>query len=86
MNLLYTRSALKDLAGLDKKISRRILKKVTWFAEQKNPLEFAKRLKPPFTDLYRFRIGDYRVIFEMGKHQELRIMIILRVKHRSNVY
>ncbi|PIS05019.1 MAG: type II toxin-antitoxin system mRNA interferase toxin, RelE/StbE family [Candidatus Buchananbacteria bacterium CG10_big_fil_rev_8_21_14_0_10_42_9] len=84
--VFYTRSALKDLALLDKNIARRIIDKLSWFSDQKNPLRFAKRLKQPFNDLYRFRIGDYRVIFELGKKQEYKILIILRIKYRRDVY
>ncbi|MBI2097806.1 MAG: type II toxin-antitoxin system RelE/ParE family toxin [Candidatus Vogelbacteria bacterium] len=84
--LLYSRRAIDDLAGLDKKIADRITKKLEWFAGQDEPLKFAKPLKPPFENLYRFRIGDYRAIFELGTKNSLTILIILRVKHRRETY
>lgn len=81
----YTESALRDLARLDENTSRKIVLKISYYAETGNPLYFAKKLNPPFEDLYRFRIGEYRAIFELGK-DTLRLLIILRIKHRKDVY
>ena len=79
---VFTDEAIKDLDGLDKKILSRIVKKIKWFVKQNNPLNFAKRLQYEAIGQYRFRIGDYRVIFDC-KEQNI---IVLRAGHRSIVY
>lgn len=85
-HLIYASHAVKDLARLDKKTADRITKKISWYVEQENPLRFAKSLKPPFEDLYRFRFGDYRAIFEFNAENEMHLLAILRVKHRKEIY
>jgi len=66
--------------------AQKIILKIRYFSEQENPLRFAKKLKPPFEDLYRFRIGEYRVIFEIESKKEIKLLFILRIKHRKDIY
>ena len=82
----YTKNALEDLSVLDLKTAQKIVLKIKYFVEQKNPPRFAQKLKSPFGDLYRFRIGDYRAIFEVEAKKEIRLLFILRIKHRKDVY
>jgi mRNA interferase RelE/StbE len=35
-------------------------------------------------DLYRIRVGDYRVIYEIDDDAQL--IVIIRVRHRRDVY
>jgi mRNA interferase RelE/StbE len=80
--IVFSDEALKDLDKLDKVIIDRIIKKIKWLALQDEPLDFAKRLKYDAIGQYRFRIGDYRVIFD----NNLDKIIILRIGHRSSIY
>ncbi|MDO8626419.1 MAG: type II toxin-antitoxin system RelE/ParE family toxin [Candidatus Magasanikbacteria bacterium] len=80
-----SRSAENDLALLDQQMAQRIADKLHWFISQANPLYFAVRLRGT-TKLYRFRIGDYRAIFEINKEGIITILLILRIKHRREVY
>jgi len=73
---------MADLERLDKKDLLRIFKKLKWFVRQKNPLDFAVQLKYEAIGQYRFRIGDYRVVFDCKKEK----IIILRIGHRSTIY
>jgi mRNA interferase RelE/StbE len=45
-------------------------------------LRFAEKLSDQILGGYRFRIGDYRVIFDIQEDE----IIILRVGHRSEIY
>jgi mRNA interferase RelE/StbE len=45
-------------------------------------MRFAEKLSDPILGEYRFRIGDYRVIFDI-KGSEI---VILRVGHRREIY
>lgn len=85
--VVYTKLSQKDLNKLDASIVRRILKKVDEFSRQSDPLEFAKKLIGFVLDTYRFRVGDYRVVFRLDpQNQQLVILVVLRVRHRKEVY
>ncbi len=84
--VVYTAHAVKDLTRLDKLVARIIVAKIAQYAQEKNPLKHAKKLNPPFDDLFRFRIGDYRAVFEIDRNGTVIILTILTVKHRKDVY
>lgn len=71
---------------MDKQVSKRILKKMDFFSKQKDPIKFAKKLKDFSLGEYRFRIGDYRVLFDINDSGSLQILMILSVKHRREAY
>lgn len=83
--LQYTRAAVNDLADLPTITARRIYKKLNWFIEHE-PLDFAKPLHNSSLGQYRFRVGDYRVIFDVDVKGTMTILVVLRVKHRREVY
>ena len=78
--ILFTQRAFKDLVGLDKKLQDRIAMQLTEYRE--DPLKYARKLINPKIGTYRFRIGDYRVIFDL----EDEIIVILRIGHRKSIY
>ena len=78
----FTPKAFKEMESLDREIRNRIGKKLEFFCSSKNPFYFAKRLTGSNNDFFRFKIGNYRVIFYASKGE----IIVLRVGHRSNVY
>lgn len=82
----YTVRALEDLDRLDKKITKRILDKIDFYCSQPNPLLQAKKLTNfPFGS-YRFRISDYRVLFDLDNKGNIIILVILAVRHRREAY
>jgi len=84
--ILFVENAENDLAVLDSKVARRILEKLEWFRETPNPLRFAERLtKSPYGE-YRFRVGDYRILFDLNARGVITILVILRIKHRREAY
>lgn len=80
--IIFKGRSLDDLERLDKVLLSRIVKKIKWFASQPNPLKFAANITNPRIGQYRFRIGDYRIIFD---YQD-KTIIILRIGHRNNIY
>ena len=78
----YKKPAVRDIQKLNPQIQKRIKLKLEFFYEQTNPLEFATPLTKPADAQYRFRIGNYRVLFDV----EDKTIVILRVQHRSEVY
>ncbi len=85
MNVVFSATAERHLADLPPSIARRIVRKMQWFAEQKDPLAFAKRLVNPSFGSYRFRVGDYRVLVDVVGGS-IRVLLVLAVKHRKDVY
>ncbi|MBI4826088.1 MAG: type II toxin-antitoxin system RelE/ParE family toxin [Nitrospirae bacterium] len=78
--LVYTRRAEKDIKKFDPSIKLHIGKAILKL--QNNPFEHSEKLTDPKIGTYRFRIGDYRVIFDIqGKD-----IVILRVGHRKEIY
>ncbi len=84
--LVYTKKAYKDLAALSKRTAKKILDKLKFYQRQKNPLSHAKKLKEPKFGTYRFRIGEYRTIFDLDKKGNIKILLILTIKHRKDIY
>jgi mRNA interferase RelE/StbE len=85
--LQYTKNAKKDLENLDKSIAQRIILKLEDYClKGKDPMDFSKGLVGVFKGLYRFRIGDYRVIFHKNPRGKITILTIIRIKHRKEVY
>jgi mRNA interferase RelE/StbE len=50
----------------------------------KNPRDFGKSLQGDLSDLWRYRVGDYRIICEI-KDEEL-IILVVAIGHRSKIY
>jgi len=79
-NLLYTQRAVRDIKKLDSKIKKRIGQ--TLLRYRNKPFDYAEVLTDFALGTYRFRIGEYRVIFDV----EDRNIVILRVGHRKEIY
>ncbi len=80
--LLYKRAAVKDIHKLPKQVQKRLKVKLDWFIGQSDPLVFATSLTKPSDAEYRFRVGDYRVLFDV----EGTNIVVLHVQHRREVY
>ena len=77
--------AEKQLRKLDKPIQKRLL---DWLEDRiegcKNPRHFGEPLRGEIAGLWRYRIGDYRVICEI-QDQQL-VVLALAVGHRREIY
>jgi len=64
--IIYSPKAYGELKNLDKNIALRITDKIEIYVyKTANPFEHAKALVGIMSGLYRYRVGDYRVIFEL---------------------
>lgn len=84
--IFYTADARLDLRALDIKIANRIINKLFYYSQQKNPFSYAKKLTDSKIGTYRFRIGHYRALFDIDSKGILQILMILRIKHRKDIY
>lgn len=78
--LVYTERAIKDIRKLSGDVKRRLGKTLARYEE--NPLKYAEKLVDVKLGQYRFRIGDYRVIFDIEGDE----IVILRLGHRGDIY
>ena len=81
-NFELKKKAAKEIEKLPLEIRQRLLKKLKFYSLQENPLRFAEKLRDYKFGEYRFRIGDYRVLFDV----ENRKIIILKVGNRKDIY
>jgi mRNA interferase RelE/StbE len=77
-----TPEAKRQIKKLTPEIARTILRKLEFFLSTDSPISFAERLTNFQLGQYRFRIGDYRVIFDV--HSDT--MVILAVGNRRDIY
>lgn len=77
----FSARAAREFKKLDKAVQKRIGAKLLAYAATEN-LSEAKKLTNPVLGEWRYRIGDYRVIFDL-KGKEIQV---LKVAHRNEVY
>ena len=75
-------SAEKQLDKLPKSVRVRVLDKLEELRQDPRPHGAIKLIGAD--DLWRIRIGDYRVVYEI--QDERLIVLVLRVAHRKDIY
>jgi mRNA interferase RelE/StbE len=78
--VLFTDRAKRDLASLEKSTQNKIVNKIKVYST--DPFSHLRKLTVPSLGSYRFRIGDYRVVFDIEKED----IVILRIRHRKDIY
>lgn len=78
----FVRSADKELRKLPAQIGRTLTKRIAALAEDPRPAGCLK-LKG-FSDLWRIRSGDYRVIYRID--DGVLVVQVIKVSHRSDAY
>ena len=79
----FSPQAFEDMARLDKAVSKRILKKIEWVAENFDAI-IPLPLKGKFQGVYKLTIGDWRVLYTANLSE--RLITIHLVGHRSEIY
>jgi mRNA interferase RelE/StbE len=75
--------AHRELAQLDKQAGRRIVQRIQWLAQNLDMIR-PEALSGSLAGLYKLRVGDYRVIYEVLQPEVT--IIIHAVGHRRDVY
>ena len=71
------------LACLDNQVTRRIVNRLNWLAENFNQIR-PEALAGDLQGLFKLRVGDYRVIYEPRADEEL--IVVHFIGHRRDVY
>lgn len=77
--------ALKEL----KKLARRAQQEIIDYLDQRvagnsDPRRFGKALKADLAGLWRYRMGDYRILCQIQDRQLT--VLVVAVGHRKNIY
>lgn len=79
----YETEAIDDLSKLTSSIQKRIVNKIKWLSENFDKINH-QSLKGNLSEFYKFRVGDYRIIYEFDL--ETKIIFIDRIGHRREIY
>ena len=81
----FESQAENELGRLDPQYTKRILKYLfERIATDEDPRRFGDPLRSNLAGLWKYRIGNYRVICEI--QEEVLLVLVVRVGHRREVY
>ncbi len=79
----FTPTAAQSIKRLPPDIKRRVKYKLEWLAEQIDIIRPVP-LRGKFKGLYKLRVGNYRIIYEIDREKFL--IIVHLVGHRREIY
>lgn len=80
--ITFARSARRELQRLPRAVSTRILARIEALHEEPRPKGCTKLQGP--TRLWRIRVGEYRVVYDIDDDRSLVDVVVIR--HRSEAY
>ncbi len=82
MRIVFTDRARKDWRRLPYSAQNQIRDTLSFYIKSGNLLKFAEKLNNYAWGEYRFRIGDYRIVFDIHSDS----IIVLRVGNQRDIY
>ena len=80
----FTRNADKAMRKLDKVIAARVFDELDEIAKLEDPRSRGKALVGNLAGLWRYRVGDYRIICDI--EDDVLVVLVVDVAHRGSVY
>ena len=84
MKVILTDKAKKQLKKLDSSISKRILDYLEQLELIDDPRSRGKALTSNLSGLWRYRVGDYRILCRI--HEDKLVITVIEIAHRSTIY
>ena len=81
--VVWTDRVYDDLVALDKTTAGKIIMRVETYLA-KDPAKLGKPLTGPLAGIFRYRYGDYRILYVMDL--ETRVVTVLAIGHRREIY
>ena len=81
--ITFKESAIKELTRLQKPIVRRLSAAIDKLADNPRPIGM-KKLQGSNENLYRIRVGDYRIIYVID--DVVRIVNVRKIGDRKDIY
>lgn len=89
----YAPEAAKELSKLDRQIAKRVVEYMREVEKLSDPRSRGKGLTSNLAGLWRYRVGDYRIISEINEKEtdaalaQIKITIlVVHIGHRKNIY
>lgn len=82
-SISYVKSVVDDISELDGS-AKRIIKKAIEEKLMVDPLKFGKPLRRNLSGLFKLRVGDYRIIYQVKENEV--VVVVVKVGHRREVY
>lgn len=76
--------AAKALAKLDRPVARWVRDGLVRLATLDDPTRVCKGLSGPLAGLWRYRVGDYRIICDIRRDEV--VIVAVDLGHRRNIY
>jgi mRNA interferase RelE/StbE len=80
----FSKTADKALRKLDRAVAAKILNELEEVSKLNNPRSRGKGLKHNLSGLWRYRVGDYRIICDI--EDEVLVVLVVDVSHRRDAY
>lgn len=80
----FTKAADKALRKLDRQTAGRVLDELEEIAKLDDPRSRGKALTGNLAGLWRYRVGDYRVVCDI--EDGVLVILVVDVAHRREVY
>lgn len=84
MTVSFLPSAEKQFLKLDKAVQRRIQKYILELQELHDPRVGGKALVGRLEGLWRYRVGDYRIVCKIMDQQL--VIFVVEIGHRREIY
>ena len=79
-----TREAHSFYRNADEALARRLNRCFDQLAQDPRGHPNARRLKGPFTGFWRYRVGDWRVVYSVDDDEM--VVTVMLIAHRSEAY
>ena len=81
----YTKAAVKQFKKMDKRIAALILSYIgEKLVDCENPRLYGKALRGNLDDIWRYRVGSYRILAKIEDDKVL--IIVVELGHRKEIY
>ena len=81
---LIDKDVQRSMRKLDKQIAKRIVAKLREISRLEDPRSMGKGLTENKSGLWRYRVGDYRIVVDI--EDDVLVILVVDVDHRSRVY
>jgi mRNA interferase RelE/StbE len=81
----FDERALRELQKLDRQAQKEIIAYLEErIATKEDPRRFGKQQRAQLVGLWRYRVGDYRILCQIK--DDILLVLVMSVGHRKNVY
>lgn len=84
MKVILTKASKKQVKKLDSSISKRILDYLEQLELLDDPRSRGKALTSNLAGLWRYRVGDYRILCRI--YDDKLVITVIEIAHRSTIY